>query len=84
MYEKAVSSVDEAIAKFGAEHGVVLPETAYALPLVYAFTAEKMKTLADLKSMLDTIKEMIVTKKERNTFSHQVSVRHLPAKLSKP
>ncbi|MFA0816357.1 MAG: acetyl-CoA decarbonylase/synthase complex subunit alpha/beta [Anaerofustis sp.] len=59
MYDLAVASVDKAIAKFGADHSVALPDTAYGLPVIYAFTEVKVKTLGELKNTLDTIKEMM-------------------------
>lgn len=60
MYEIAVKAVDEAIAKFGEDKAVSLPNTAYGLPCLYAFTAKKYTTLKEVKEeALVAIKEMM-------------------------
>ncbi len=59
MYNLAVDSVNKAIAKFGVNHSVALPDTAYGLPIIYAFTDVKVKTLGELKESLETINEMM-------------------------
>ena len=38
IYEQTVKAVDEAIAKYGADKAVSLPDTAFALPCYYAVT----------------------------------------------
>ncbi|MEG2677155.1 MAG: acetyl-CoA decarbonylase/synthase complex subunit alpha/beta, partial [Oscillospiraceae bacterium] len=59
VYAKAVKSVDEAIAKFGAEKAVSFPNTAYSLPCYYAFTGKKATNLTELKEALVYIKSRL-------------------------
>jgi len=56
---KADAKLNEAIAAKGESCPVALPNTAYYLPVIYAFTGEKMQTLADLRSMLAKAKELL-------------------------
>ena len=52
-YEQATKSVEDAIAKYGAEQAVSLPDTAYSLPCIYAMLGLKVGTLAELKAVLE-------------------------------
>ena len=65
MYALAVKSVEEALAKFGADKKVSFPDTAYSLPCLYAFTAKKIGTLGELNDALTDIKAMMT--RERRT-----------------
>ena len=70
MYDLAVKSVDEAITKYGADHSVSFPDTAYGLPVIYSFTNRKVKTLSELKDTLDTIKDMMChDKRTKHVFT---------------
>ncbi|MBR2781143.1 MAG: CO dehydrogenase/CO-methylating acetyl-CoA synthase complex subunit beta, partial [Eubacteriaceae bacterium] len=69
MYEIAVKAVDEAIAKFGEEANAALPNTAYCLPCLYAFSGEKFQTLGQVKNgALTFIKDFMT----RNLRVHDV------------
>ena len=50
MYDIAVKAVDEAIAKFGEDKACSLPNTAYGIPCLYAFSGQKFNTLGELKN----------------------------------
>ncbi len=61
MFNMAVKAVDEAIAKYGEDKAVSLPNTAYGIPCLYAFTAKKYDTLGAIKNeALPAIQEMMV------------------------
>ena len=59
MYDMAVFAVEKALGKYDAHYGISLPNTAYGLPCLYAFTGVKVKTLGELRHSLDTIREMM-------------------------
>lgn len=65
-YDLATAKVEETIKKYGADHAVALPDTAYSLPCIYAMLGMKINTLAELKECLDTkIKDLMT--RERKT-----------------
>ncbi len=69
MYAKAVAELDAAIAKFGADHAMQFPDTAYNCAIILEYTGIAVKTLADLKKALDgPIKDMMT----RNNRTHDV------------
>ena len=55
MYAKAVHDLDEAIAKYGADHAMQFPDTAYNCATILEYTGINVKTLADLKQALDAL-----------------------------
>ncbi|MGI6110158.1 MAG: acetyl-CoA decarbonylase/synthase complex subunit alpha/beta [Eubacteriaceae bacterium] len=55
----AEQTVDQAIAAHGENCAVAFPDTAYALPVIYAATGQKMTTLADLKAACGIQKSLI-------------------------
>lgn len=59
VYGLAVQAVDGLIAKFGADHAVALPNTAYGLPCYYAVTGVKVTTVGGLKEALGVIKTLL-------------------------
>ncbi len=79
MYDIAVKAVDEAVAKFGEEASAALPNTAYCLPCLYAFSGEKFQTLGDVKNKaLPFIKDMMT----RNLRVHDVFTNGIGTALS--
>ena len=69
MYAKAVHDLDEAIAKYGADHVMQFPDTAYNCACILEYTGITVRTLADLKTALDgPIKDMMT----RNYRTHDV------------
>ena len=64
-YDLATAKVEEAISKYGAEHAVSLPDTAYSLPCIYAMLGLKIGTLAELKQCLNTQIKDLMTRERR-------------------
>ena len=52
-------AVNDAIAKYGADHPVAFPDTAYYFPTIYAATGVKVKTLGDLTACVGVLKSLI-------------------------
>jgi len=52
-------AVKDAIEKFGADHKVAFPDTAYFLPTIYAATGVKVRTLGDLPACVDVMKSLV-------------------------
>ena len=52
-------AVNDAIAKYGADHPVAFPDTAYYFPTIYAATGVKVKTLGDLPACVGVLKSLI-------------------------
>ncbi len=52
-------SVNEAIAKHGADAKAVFPETGYFCPTIYAATGVKVKTLGDLPACVGVLRSLI-------------------------
>ena len=57
-------AVNDAIKKYGAEHAVGYPDTAYFLPIIYAATGVKIKTLGDLPAAVGILKSLITNKED--------------------
>ena len=51
--ELAEKMVEKAVAEKGREAAVKFPGTAYALPVIYAITGEKITTVGELEKALD-------------------------------
>ena len=69
MYEKAVKDLDEAISKYGADHVMQFPDTAYNCSTILQYTGIKVLKLSDLKAALDgPIKDFMT----RNYRTHDV------------
>jgi acetyl-CoA synthase len=56
---KAQAALDAAIKAKGPAHPAAFPDTAYHLPITYALTGEKIKTLADLRGLLGRAAQLI-------------------------
>ena len=52
-------AVKDAIAKYGPDHPVAFPDTAYYFPTIYAATGVKVKTLGDLPACVEVLKSLI-------------------------
>lgn len=66
VYGLTEGAVDNAIAQYGAEKEVALPNTAYGLPCYYSVTGTKIKTLADMKEGLGVLKSLMTREKRLN------------------
>ncbi len=53
MYAKAVTDLDAAIEKYGADHPMQFPNTAYNCACILEYTGINVRTLADLKQAMD-------------------------------
>ena len=52
-------AVNAAIEKYGADHPIAFPDTAYFFPTIYAATGVKVKTLGDLTACVGVLKSLI-------------------------
>jgi len=57
-------AVNDAIEKYGEGHAVGYPDTAYFLPIIYAATGVKIKTLGDLPAAVGILKSLITNKED--------------------
>ena len=64
-YAQAETCVAEAIAKYGADQAVALPDTAYSLPCIYAMLGVKVGTLAEMKAVLEGQIKDLMTRNPR-------------------
>ncbi len=66
VYDWAVNAIDAAIAQYGEDKAVSLPDTAYALPCYYAITGVKITNLRELKEAVGVAKSMMTRNKRLN------------------
>ena len=57
-------AVNDAIAKYGADHPIAFPDTAYFFPTIYAATGVKVKTLGDLPACVGVLKSLITNQED--------------------
>ena len=57
-------AVNAAIEKYGADHPVAFPDTAYFFPTIYAATGVKVKTLGDLVPCVGVLKSLITNQED--------------------
>ncbi len=57
-------AVNDAIAKYGADHLIAFPDTAYCFPTIYAATGVKVKTLGDLTACVGVLKSLITNQED--------------------
>ena len=57
-------AVNAAIEKYGADHPVAFPDTAYYFPTIYAATGVKVKTLGDLVPCVGVLKSLITNQED--------------------
>lgn len=58
------NAVNEAIAKYGEDKKVAMPDTAYFLPTIYAATGVKVIKLGDLPACVGVLKSLITNKED--------------------
>jgi acetyl-CoA synthase len=56
---RADASVSRAIAAYGEDHAVGFPGTAYFLPVIYSLSGDRVRTLADCRTVLRKAKELL-------------------------
>ena len=57
-------AVNDAIAKYGADHPIAFPDTAYFFPTIYAATGVKVKALGDLPACVGVLKSLITDQED--------------------
>ena len=57
-------AVNAAIEKYGADHAIAFPDTAYFFPTIYAATGVKVKTLGDLVPCVGVLKSLITNQED--------------------
>ena len=57
-------AVNDAVAKYGADHPIAFPDTAYFFPTIYAATGVKVKTLGDLPACVGVLKSLITDQED--------------------
>ena len=57
-------AVNDAIAKYGADHAIAFPDTAYFFPTICAATGVKVKTLGDLPACVGVLKSLITNQED--------------------
>jgi len=65
---KAAAMVEEAIRQKGPDCPVGFPDTNYYLPVIYSFTGRQMKTLTDLRGILDEAKSLTPARPAENVW----------------
>ena len=58
------NAVNEAIAKYGADHPIAFPDTAYCFPTIYAATGVKVAKLGDLPACVGVLKSLITDQED--------------------
>jgi len=66
VYGLTEQAIDAAIAQYGEEKAVSLPETAYGLPCYYAVTGVKVTNLKELKEALGVVKTLMTREPRLN------------------
>jgi len=65
---RADAKLAEAVEAKGEEHPAGFPDTAYFLPIIYSFTGEKVRTLADCRRVLRHAKELLPQRPDEHTW----------------
>jgi len=59
IVDRVEGKVNAAIEKFGADHEVKLPNTAYYLPVVYGMTGYKVEKIGDMTTVIKKCRELL-------------------------
>ena len=59
IVDMAEASFEDAVKKFGAEHEVAYPNTAYFLPIIYSMLGAKVKNLGDMKDIFQECRKLL-------------------------
>jgi acetyl-CoA synthase len=65
---QAILKLDETVKQKGPDCPVAFPDTTYYLPVIYSFTGRQMKTLADLRDILEEAKSLLPARPADNTW----------------
>jgi acetyl-CoA synthase len=71
IIERAEKEYEEALKKWGPEQEVGFPDTAYYLPVIYAILGIPVKTLGDMKPVMDRCRTLLPPLvKEKNALPY--------------
>ncbi|MBN2333267.1 MAG: CO dehydrogenase/CO-methylating acetyl-CoA synthase complex subunit beta [Deltaproteobacteria bacterium] len=59
VVDRVEGKVNAAIAKFGADHDVKLPNTGYYLPVIYGMTGYKVEKLGDMPEVIKMCRDLL-------------------------
>ncbi len=59
IIDMAEESYEEALKKYGAEHEVSFPNTAYYLPVIYSMLGAKVEKLGDMKDIFTECRQLL-------------------------
>jgi len=59
IIDMAEESYEEALKKYGAEHEVAFPNTAYYLPVIYSILGAKVEKLGDMKDIFAECRKLM-------------------------
>jgi acetyl-CoA synthase len=59
IIDMAEASFEDAVKKFGADHEVSYPNTAYFLPIIYSMLGAKVKNLGDMKEIFQECRKLL-------------------------
>ncbi|MCW5199115.1 CO dehydrogenase/CO-methylating acetyl-CoA synthase complex subunit beta, partial [Desulfobulbus sp. F3] len=59
IVDMAEASYEEALKKFGPEHEVSFPNTAYHLPIIYSMLGAKVQKLGDMKEIFQECRTLL-------------------------
>lgn len=59
IVDRVEGKVNAAIEKFGADHEVKLPNTAYYLPVIYGMTGYKVEKLGDMPEVIKMCRDLL-------------------------
>ena len=59
IYARVEKKVNDAIAKYGADKEVKLPNTGYFLPVIYGILGHKVEKLGDMVPVLEKCKSLL-------------------------
>jgi len=65
---QAFNMVEKAVRQKGLDCPVAFPDTNYYLPVIYSFTGKQVKTLADLKGILEEAKSLLPARPAENNW----------------
>jgi acetyl-CoA synthase len=65
---QAINMVEQALKQKGPDCPVSFPDTNYYLPVIYSFTGKQIKTVADLKDILEEAKSLLPARPAENTW----------------
>jgi len=69
IVERAEKKYKEALEKWGPNQEVGFPNTAYYLPVIYAMLGIPVKTVSDMKPVLDRCRNLFAAPRQRKRCS---------------